>query len=61
MKVNLTSTPEFSLNVLKEVVLILTQTPGEMEFILGKPLTLNQYSLVLPKLKTIDNDRNLSF
>jgi hypothetical protein len=61
MKVNLTSTPEFSFDVLKEVVLILNQTPGELEFILGKPATANQYSLAHPKFKTIGNVEIIDF
>jgi len=61
MKVYITSTPEFSFEIVKEVILILNQTPGELEFILGKPLTVNQYSLAHPKMKTIDKIKYLYF
>lgn len=61
MKVYLTSTPEFSLEVLTEVALILGRTPGELEFILGKPLTVAQYGLANPKMNSIETIENLSF
>jgi hypothetical protein len=61
MKVNLTSTPEFPFDVLREVVLILNQTPGEIEFILGKPLTVNQYSLAHPKFRNIEDAEPFDF
>lgn len=61
MKVHITSTPEFSTEVLNEVALILNQTPGELEFILGKPATANQYSLAHSKFKTIEDIELLDF
>jgi hypothetical protein len=61
MKVYLTSTPEFSKEVLTEVVLILNQTPGELEFILGSPLTVTQFGLVHTKMNTIEKIDFLTF
>ncbi len=61
MKVYLTSTPEFSLEVLNEVALILGQTQGELEFISGNPLTVPQFNLANPKLNAIDTIESLSF
>ncbi len=61
MKVYVTSTPEFSGDLVKKVVDILNQTPGEMEFMLGKPLTGNQFSLTNPKMKNIDQIKSLTF
>lgn len=61
MKVYLTSTPEFSLEVLTEVALILGRTPGELEFILGEPGTVDQYSLKHPNMNSIETIESLSF
>lgn len=61
MIVHITSTPEFSTEVLTEVVSILNQVPGELEFILDKPLTTNQCSLINPRLKEIEKVESLSF
>ena len=61
MKVYITSTPEFSSELLNEVALILNQEPGELEFISCKPLTVAQYSLANSKLKSIDTIESLSF
>ena len=54
MKVYITSTPEFSNELVKEVVLLLNQTPGELEFILEEPGTIDQYSLSNPKMNSIE-------
>lgn len=61
MKVYITSTPEFSFELIKEVVLLLNQTPGELEFLLGPPLTVPQISLANSKLKQIETIESLSF
>jgi hypothetical protein len=61
MKVYITSTPEFSFELVKEVVLLLNQTPGELEFLLGPPLTVPQLSLTNSKLKLIKTIDSLSF
>jgi hypothetical protein len=61
MKVYLTSTPEFSSEVLTEVALILGRTPGELEFILSEPLTAPEYGLKSPKMNSIETIENLSF
>lgn len=61
MEVYVTSTPEFSGDLAKKVVEILNQTPGELEFMLGKSLTGNQFSLTNPKMKNIDQIKSLTF
>ena len=61
MKVYLTSTPEFSSEVLTEVELILGQTQGVIEFILGNPLTEQQVTLVNPRMNDIGSDDSISF
>jgi len=61
MNVYITSTPEFSSDVLNEVALILNQTPGELEFISSKPLTVKQYSLAYPKMNSIETIESLTF
>lgn len=61
MKVYLTSTPEFSSEVLTEVALILGRTPGELEFILGKSGTIEQYGLKHSKMSSIETIESLSF
>ncbi len=61
MKVFVTSTPEFSGDLVKKVVDILNQPPGELEFMLGKSLTGNQFSLTNPKMKNTDQIKSLTF
>jgi hypothetical protein len=61
MKVYLTSTPEFSSEVLTEVALILGRTPGELEFILGETLTAPEYGLKNTKMNSIEPIESLSF
>jgi hypothetical protein len=61
MNVYITSTPEYPYEVTKEVALILNQTPGELEFISGDPLTVSQYSLAHPNMRDIKNIKKLSF
>jgi hypothetical protein len=61
MNVYITSTPEFSTEVLTEVALILGRTPGELEFILGEPGTVDQYSLSNPKMNSIETIESLRF
>lgn len=61
MNVYLTSTPEFSLEVLNEVALILGQTQGELEFISGNPMTVQQFNLSIGELNPIDIIESLSF
>lgn len=61
MNVYLTSTPEFSPDVLNEVALILGQTQGELEFISGNPMTVQQFNLSIGELNPIDTIESLSF
>jgi len=61
MNVYLTSTPEFSPDVLNEVALILGQTQGELEFISSNPMTVQQFNLSIGELNPIDAIESLSF
>jgi hypothetical protein len=61
MKVYLTSTPEFSTDVLNEVALILGKIPGELEFILGNTMTEQQIQLFNSNLSEIESIDCLSF
>lgn len=61
MKVFITATPEFSYDLVKEVVLLLNQVPGDLEFILGEPRRIDQYGLANPKMKSIGTIKNLNF
>ena len=61
MKVYLTSTSEFSNDVLAEVALILGETPGEFEFILEKSMTDDQARLSKTDLTDIASVDNFSF
>lgn len=61
MKVIITSTPEFSAQLAKSVVEVLRQTPGEIEFSLGKQASVNKYGHYNPKMKDIAKIKSLSF
>jgi hypothetical protein len=63
MKVHITSTPEYSLEVLKDVVSLLTQIPGELDFVFLKKesLTYDQLELKSPIWKNYSEIESLSF
>lgn len=63
MKVHITSTPEYSLEVLKEVVSLLTQIPGELDFDFSEEesLTYDQLELKSPIWKNYSEIESLSF
>ncbi len=61
MKVYITSTPDFEVSKLKEVVDTLNLTDGILEFIQTAPLTSKQLGLVDKSYKTISDDEILSF
>ena len=61
MKVHITSTPEFSSEIVKEVVSILNKTKGYLEFFFAEPLTYEEISLVNPKFKTPQSIASLTF
>ena len=61
MKVYITSTPDFEVFKLKEVVDTLNLTDGIIEFILTAPLTSKQLGLVDKSYKTISDNEILSF
>ena len=53
MKVHITPTPEFNLDIVKEVTLILNETSGILEFMVGKPLNARKFSTLHKKLADI--------
>jgi hypothetical protein len=61
MNVHLTGTPEFPISILNEVGLLLNQTPGELDFITGKPLPLLQCSLKNPRFQNPETIESLNF
>jgi len=61
MKVHITSTPEYSLKVLCEVVNLLNQIPGELDFSIGGSITYKQLGLVNPIWKNYSEIESLSF
>ena len=56
MKVIITATPEYSIDQQNEIVSLLKETPGEMEFKLGNQLTFRQYR----KTKPMSNDAEIT-
>lgn len=61
MNVHITSIPGFPTSVLNEVGLLLNQTPGELEFVIGKPLSVHQCSLKNPKFQNHETIESLNF
>jgi hypothetical protein len=61
MKVHLTSTPGFSKENIDQVTSLLNQAKGELQFISGKPLTVDQMSLNNVRLRNIGSMGLLSF
>ncbi len=61
MKVHLTSTPGFSKESIEQVATLLNQVKGELQFITGEPLTIDQMSLNNDRLKKIGSMGLLSF
>ena len=61
MKVYITSTPDFEVSKLKEVVDTLNLTDGILEFIQTTPLTSKQLGLIDKSYKSISGDEILSF
>lgn len=61
MNVHITCTPEFSAEKLKEVVSLLNSIPGELKFILGKPLTQTLYKRINKKFENIHQISSLTF
>ena len=61
MKIIITSTPEFPLVLLQEVIDLLNETKGELEFQLGEPLNSRQFSLSNSQFKEPDKIQFLSF
>ena len=61
MKVHITATPEFPLKTVKEVVDILNQTKGYLEFVYAEPFSIEQICLYNAKFETPKNIKNLTF
>lgn len=61
MKVHITSTPEFSSEIVKEVVSLLNKTKGILEFSFDEPFTNEEIRLVNPKFKKLETIESLTF
>lgn len=61
MNVHITCTPEFSSEIIKEVVSILNKVKGFIEFIFDEPFTNEEISLVNSKFKTPQTIERLTF
>lgn len=61
MKVQITATPEFPIDIVKEVALILNETSGIMEFMIPEPLEVQQFSSMHKQMADIGAIENLSF
>ena len=61
MKVHITATPEFPLKTVKEVVDILNQTKGYLEFVYAEPFSIEQICLYNAKFETPKKIKNLTF
>ncbi len=61
MIVHLTATPEFPIETVKEVILILNETSGIMEFRISVPLTVQQFSSRHKQMVDIGAIESLSF
>lgn len=53
MNVYITATPEFPIDTVKEVALILNETSGILEFIVPEPLDVNQFSSIHKQMADI--------
>jgi len=61
MRVHITATPEFPIDTVKEVLLILNETSGVLEFMISEPLEVNQFSSMHKRMSDIAAIDNLSF
>lgn len=61
MRIHLTATPEFPIDTVKEVALILNETSGILEFMFAEPLNTKQYSVIHKKMRDISAIDFLTF
>lgn len=61
MRVHITTTPEFPIDTVKEVALILNETSGILEFMISEPLEVRQFSAMHKQMANILAIDNLSF
>ena len=61
MRVHITATPEFPIDTVKEVALILNETSGILEFMISEPLEVRQFSAIHKEMSDIAAIDSLSF
>ena len=61
MRVHITATPEFPIDTVKEVALILNETSGIMEFMIPETLEVGQFSAMHKNMADIGAIKSLSF
>lgn len=61
MRVHITATPEFPIDTVKEVVLILNETSGILEFMISEPLEVRQFSAMHKQMADIAAIDKLTF
>lgn len=61
MKVHITSTPEYSKENINSVVEVLSQVPGELQFVSGESLSIEDIRLRFPDFETPQANETLSF
>lgn len=61
MRVYITATPEFPIDTVKEVVLILNETSGILEFMISEPLEVRQFSSRHKQMADIGAIENMPF
>lgn len=61
MKVHITSTPEYSKENINSVVEVLSQVPGELEFIAGEPISIERLVIENEKFEHPEGIESLTF
>lgn len=61
MRVHITATPEFPIDTVREVALILNETSGILEFMISEPLEVRQFSAMHKQMSEIAAIDSLSF
>jgi hypothetical protein len=61
MKIHITSTPEYSKENIDAVASVLSQVPGELQFVAGEPLKINTLALENEKFENPDGIEYLTF
>lgn len=61
MRVHITATPEFPIDTVKEVALLLNETSGILEFMISEPLEVRQFGAIHKHMSDIAAIDSLSF